>query len=61
MRMRKKKNGSRRIENLSALFVKKNDDGTFSSPEFTENKPLRIEIGCGKGDFICGISELEGD
>ena len=57
--MRKKKNGSRRIENLSALFIKKNTDDTFTSPDFTDDKPIRIEIGCGKGDFICGISELE--
>jgi len=59
MRMRKKKNGSRRIENLSALFIKKQEDGTFSSPDFTEERPLRIEIGCGKGDFVCGISVSE--
>lgn len=61
MRMRKKKNGSRRIENLSALFIKKNDDGTYSTPDFTEERPLRIEIGCGKGDFVCGISDAEPD
>lgn len=63
MRMRKKKNGAKRIENLSALFI--NNDAEeinigeifASSPE----KPLRIEIGCGKGDFVCGISVNEPD
>ena len=61
MRMRKKKNGSRRIENLSALFIKKAEDGTFSFPDFAEDRPIRIEIGCGKGDFVCGISLSEPD
>jgi len=59
--MRKKKNGSRRIENLSALFIKKDENGSYSSPEFSSSKPIRVEIGCGKGDFICGISVSEPD
>lgn len=28
---------------------------------FGENKPLRIEIGCGKGKFICETAAAEGD
>lgn len=57
MRMRKKKRGNERLEALSAL--------TFTDPEkytdvrdypFAEAKPLRLEIGCGKGDFICGLA-----
>lgn len=59
MRMRKKKNGARRLENLSALFVERDENGTFVLPSFAERLPLRLEIGCGKGDFICGISVAE--
>ncbi len=59
MRMRKKKNGARRLENLSALFVKCSEDGKYELPHFESGLPLRVEIGCGKGDFICGISVRE--
>ncbi|MBQ8524186.1 MAG: tRNA (guanosine(46)-N7)-methyltransferase TrmB [Clostridia bacterium] len=59
MRMRKKKNGSRRIENLSALFIKKDENSAYSAPNFSDDLPLRIEIGCGKGDFVCGVSVAE--
>ncbi len=59
MRMRKKKNGARRLENLSALFVDRDENGNFELPSFAEKLPLRLEIGCGKGDFICGISTSE--
>ena len=63
MRMRKKKNGAKRIENLSALFIKNEDKPLEISEIFasTAEKPLRIEIGCGKGDFVCGISATEPD
>lgn len=61
MRMRKKKNGARRLENLLALFVQVNEDGAFELPHFETERPLRLEIGCGKGDFICGISAQESE
>ena len=61
MRMRKKKNGAKRIENLSALFVNTGDSYENITAGFAENRPLRIEIGCGKGDFVRGISLSEPD
>ena len=61
MRMRKKKNGSRRIKNLSALFIENTEGQTNVTTAFAEDKPLRVEIGCGKGDFVRGISVTESD
>ena len=59
MRMRKKKNGSRRIKNLSALFIE-NTEGNYNvTTSFADERPLRVEIGCGKGDFVRGISVSE--
>ena len=60
MRMKKKKHGHERLNLLSALT---SDDikELFENKEqiFGNNNPLRIEIGCGKGDFVCGKSEKE--
>ena len=58
MRMRKKKHGAERIaacaelriENIEAL--KDGFDGVFG-----EARPVHIEIGCGKGNFACGMAE----
>ncbi len=61
MRMRKKKNGEKRIENLSALYIKNDGQKIDTDSIFDSDKPLRIEIGCGKGDFITGISQSEPD
>lgn len=53
MRMRRKKHREERMENCSRIMIKdileyKNDiKGVFD-----EDKPLHIEIGCGKGGFI---------
>lgn len=62
MRMRKKKHGEDRLKRLSSL-VYTNFDEISSEPKipFDSDRPLRLEIGCGKGDFICGISEREPD
>ena len=43
MRMRKKKNGARRLEECAELFI---DDKPYGE------KGLMLEIGCGKGGFI---------
>ena len=58
MRMRKKKHGAERIaacaelriENIEAL--KGGFDGVFDT-----SRPVHIEIGCGKGNFACGMAE----
>ena len=57
MRVRKKKNGAQRIEACSHLLV--SDLLALGAPEniFAEPAPLHLEIGCGKGNFACGMSE----
>ena len=57
MRMRKKRHGNERLEALGALFVKEEGEVWTTLPSYYEkDQPLRIEIGCGKGGFITGIS-----
>lgn len=62
MRMRKKKHGEDRLKRLSS-FVYTELEELSKNPKFpfAQDSPLRLEIGCGKGDFICGISEREPD
>lgn len=57
MRVRKKKNGAERIAACSELLI--SDTSALASPEdiFDESRPLHLEIGCGKGNFACGMSE----
>ena len=57
MRMRKKKNGAARIAACSELLIE-NVEVLKEDPQFSfgEKRPLYIEIGCGKGNFACGIS-----
>ncbi len=54
MRMRKKKHGSDRLTALSALHCAVGADGKAVLPE--DGRPLCLEIGCGKGDFVCALS-----
>ncbi len=62
MRMKKKKYGHERLNLLGELLVDDVENFIESKDEiFAEKKPLRIEIGCGKGDFICGKSIQEPD
>lgn len=62
MRMRKKKNGEKRIAACSELLISEverlKDEPQFS---FSVERPLYIEIGCGKGNFACGISAANTD
>ncbi len=62
MRVHKKKHGSERLEACGNLVIKdiKSQGGT-SENLFGNANPLRIEIGCGKGDFIVGTAEKEPD
>ena len=60
MRMKKKKHGPERIKLLGALMVEDIKEIAENKEEIYGNdKPLRIEIGCGKGDFVCGKSVKE--
>ena len=62
MRMRKKKNGESRIRACAHLLIE--DNAAFRqkpSLAFGTDKPLHIEIGCGKGNFACGMSAKHPD
>ena len=57
MRARKKKHGAERIAACAHLLIAdptvlKNDP----QAPFGENRPLHLEIGCGKGNFACGMA-----
>ncbi len=57
MRARKKKHGSERLSVLSALLCRNREEVRENpSAPFSEAAPLRLEIGCGKGDFITSLS-----
>jgi tRNA (guanine-N7-)-methyltransferase len=60
MRMRKKKHGAERIEACSDLIIKDmtiSDDNIKNIFGNDKSLPLWLEIGCGKGAFICGLAE----
>ena len=62
MRMRKKKHGAERIAACSELLIsdvsslKEGFDGIFSN-----DLPVHMEIGCGKGNFACGMAAKYAD
>lgn len=62
MRMRKKKNGAARIAACSELLIE-NTAALSQDPQyaFPEKRPLYIEIGCGKGNFACGMAAKNPD
>ena len=57
MRMRRKKHGAERIAACAEILIE-NPATPAVSPQvyFTEEKPICLEIGCGKGDFAVGMS-----
>ncbi len=58
MRMRKKKNCETRLENSGELWLRKPEKNRgMWYEEFGNNNPVHIEIGCGKGSFICKMAE----
>ena len=55
MRMKKKRHGNERLALLSNLMAKRAQEVPNNVKKIYGNdNPLRIEIGCGKGDFIRG-------
>ena len=61
MRMRKKRHGSERLLALSSLLCPIppiGDENARIEPEeiFGNDRPLVVEVGCGKGDFIARLS-----
>ena len=59
MRMRKKKHGAERLQACGEYVL----DGGLCDPKsvFENGRPVHLEIGCGKGDFICGMAAAEPD
>lgn len=62
MRMRKKKHGAERIEACAELRIA---DAAAMKDGFGEifgnDAPVHIEIGCGKGNFACGMAKKHPD
>ena len=58
MRMRKKKHGAERIARCAHLLIE--DPARLmpdaAEPAFPANRPLHLEIGCGKGNFAVGMA-----
>ncbi len=58
MRMRPKKNRDKRIEKVKSLFIPVNENGAVELDGAYDNEnELFLEIGCGKGAFITGLSK----
>lgn len=60
MRIKKKKHGAERLEACGNIVIKDlRAEGKTSQALFGNDNPLRIEVGCGKGDFIVGTAAKE--
>lgn len=60
MRVHKKKHGTERLEACGNIVIKDlRVEGRTSEQLFGNSNPLRLEIGCGKGDFIVGTAAKE--
>ncbi len=60
MRMRKKRHGNERLLALSSLFYPVGEENWVGASEIFKNDlPLKLEIGCGKGEFITRLSERD--
>ena len=59
MRMRRKKNGASRLAACGEFILP--PDIKELSAAFGNDKPVHLEIGCGKGDFVCGMAEANPD
>ena len=75
MRMRKKRNFEARMEARSDLLLARGANGILNMKEAAENyralidfkkafgngQPVALEIGCGKGGFICALAQAQPD
>ena len=58
MRMRKKKHGAERIEACAELRIADPSEMLSGFDQIFENgSPVHMEIGCGKGNFACGMAK----
>ena len=60
MRMRKKKHADERIEACSDILLKLDENGELAD-EFLSQDKIHMEIGCGKGTFICETAKANPD
>ena len=62
MRMRRKKHGSERIAACASLLIPL-PESVLENPGsfFPVERPLHLEIGCGKGAFACGMAAQNPD
>ena len=59
MRMRRKKHGAERIAACSEILIPSPiTEQTHPQSFFANEKPVCLEIGCGKGDFARGLSKM---
>ena len=57
MRMRRKKHGAERIAACSEILIEIPETLPAEPASFfSSNKPIHLEIGCGKGDFAVGMA-----
>lgn len=58
MRMRKKKNCDTRLDKSGSLWIRNPEEnlGKWNN-EFGNSNPIHLEIGCGKGQFICQMAQ----
>lgn len=61
MRMRKKKHADERIEACSDILLKLDENGELSEDPFLSKGRIHMEIGCGKGAFICETAKANPD
>ena len=62
MRMRRKKHGAERIAACSEILIPAPiEPAAHPQSFFTNEKPVCLEIGCGKGDFAVGMSAKHQD
>ncbi len=61
MRMRAKKNRENRLEKVQNLFCVMKGESIDIGASFDSNRPLWLEIGCGKGAFAAQMSERHGE
>ena len=61
MRMRKKKNLPARLERVSGYIIAFPAENRGRWHEFSGGRPIHLEIGCGKGRFICETAKENPD
>lgn len=59
--MRRKKNLHKRLERVSSLIVSEPSEMKGNWSKVSHLKPIHLEIGCGKGRFICQTAEANPD